>query len=69
MKLANFSFSVQGGSYEDLIDKAEEKISDFIDQPLDQLNKYVSYEIDISENSSVAKTTYEAKVNARIKNV
>lgn len=69
MKLANFSFSVQGESYDILINKTEEKISEFINQPIKELNKYVSYEIDISENGNVSKKTYEAKVNARIKNV
>lgn len=69
MKLANFSFNVQGESYEDLISKAELKISDFINQSVDQLNKYVSYEIDISEIGNSSKKTYEAQVSARIKNV
>jgi len=68
MKVATFIFEVEGDFYEDLIEKSENKIADFIDKPLDQLGKHASYEIDIFENSE-KKTTYNAKVTARIKHV
>lgn len=68
MKLANFIFEVQGDFYEELIEKSENKIAEFIDKPVKELGKHASYEIDISE-SSENKETYSAKVTARIKNV
>lgn len=68
MKLANFIFEVQGDFYEELIEKSENKIAEFIDKPVEELGKHASYEIDISE-SSENKETYSAKVTARIKNV
>ena len=68
MKVATFIFEVEGDFYEDLIEKSESKIADFIDKPVEQLGKHASYEIDISE-SSEKKTTYNAKVTASIKHV
>jgi hypothetical protein len=68
VKLANFIFEVQGDFYEELIEKSENKIAEFIDKPVEELGKHASYEIDISE-SSENKETYSAKVTARIKNV
>jgi hypothetical protein len=68
MKVATFIFEVEGDFYEDLIEKSENKIADFIDKPVDQLGKHASYEIDISESSN-SKKSYNAKVTARIKNV
>jgi hypothetical protein len=68
MRIGSLTFEVEGVYYNTLLENAEKKIADFIDVPLENLTKYVNYEIDIVDHST-KKDYYEGKVTVRIKNV
>lgn len=70
MNSATFKFKVDGSDYQNLQNKAKKELAGFIEVELEELNKYVSYELDISPNEKAASTySYTALVTARLKNV
>jgi len=68
MRIGNLTFEVSGMYYLTLIEHANEKISDFLDIPVEELTHHVSYEIDVVDDPK-KDGYYIGKVNARIKNV
>jgi hypothetical protein len=70
MNSATFKFKVEGSDYQNLQDKVKTELAGFIEVDLEDLNKYVSYELDISPIEKPATTySYAASVTARLKNV
>lgn len=65
-----FRFKVDGSDYQNIIEKSKDELASFLDISLEDLGKYVSYEIDIEENTKPSSTySYSAQVVARIRNV
>jgi hypothetical protein len=70
MNSATFKFKVEGSDYQNLQDKVKKELAGFIEIDLEDLNKYVNYELDISATEKTASTySYSALVTARLKNV
>jgi hypothetical protein len=70
MNSATFKFKVEGSDYQNLQDKVKKELAGFIEIDLEDLNKYVNYELDISATEKTASTyLYSALVTARLKNV
>ena len=70
MNSAIFKFRVDGSDYRNLQDKAKKELAGFIEVEVEELNKYVNYELDISPSEKSASTySYTALVTARLKNV
>jgi hypothetical protein len=70
MNSATFKFKVEGSDYQNLQDKVKKELAGFIEIDLEDLNKYVNYELDISAIEKTASTySYSALVTARLKNV
>jgi uncharacterized membrane protein YkoI len=67
---AVFKFRVDGSDYQNIQEKAKKELSGFIEIDLEELNKYVSYELEIEPNTKTTSTySYTALVTARLKNV
>jgi hypothetical protein len=67
---AVFKFRVDGSDYQNIQEKAKKELSGFIEVDLEELNKYVSYELEIEPNTKTTSTySYTALVTARLKNV
>jgi hypothetical protein len=65
-----FKFKVDGSDYQNIHDKAKKELAGFIDIELEELSKYVSYELEIEPSLKVPSTySYTALVTARLKNV
>lgn len=65
-----FRLSVEGSDYQNIIEKTQKELSSFLEVNVEDLGKYVSYEVDIEENKKGGSTySYSAQVTARIKNV
>lgn len=70
MNSAVFKFRVDGSDYQNIQEKAKKELSGFIEIDLEELNKYVSYELEIEPNTKTTSTySYTALVTARLKNV
>jgi hypothetical protein len=70
MNSAIFKFKVEGSDYQNLQDKAKTELAGFIEIDIEDLNKYVNYEMEISPTEKPASTySYAALVTARLKNV
>ena len=70
MNSATFKFKVEGSDYQNLQDKAKTELAGFIVIDIEDLNKYVNYEMEISPIEKPASTySYAALVTARLKNV
>jgi hypothetical protein len=70
MNSATFKFKVEGSDYQNLQDKAKTELAGFIEIDIEDLNKYVNYEMEISPIEKPAITyLYAALVTARLKNV
>ncbi len=70
MNSATFKFRVDGSDYQNIQDKAKKELAGFIDIELEELNKYVAYELDIEPSLKASSTySYTALVTARLKNV
>ncbi len=70
MNSATFKFKVEGSDYQNLQTKAKKELASFIEVDVEELNKYVSYELEISPIEKPASTySYAASVTARLKNV
>ena len=70
MNSATFKFKVEGSDYQNLQDKAKKELAGFIEIDLEDLNKHVNYELDISPiEKTASKYSYVATVTARFKNV
>jgi hypothetical protein len=70
MNSATYKFNVVGSDYQNLQDKVKTELAGFIEVDLGDLNKYVSYELEISPIEKPASTySYAALVTARLKNV
>jgi uncharacterized membrane protein YkoI len=67
---AVFKFRVDGSDYQNIQEKAKKELSGFIEVDLEELNKYVVYELEIEPNTKTTSTySYTALVTARLKNV
>jgi uncharacterized membrane protein YkoI len=67
---AIFKFRVDGSDYQNIQNKAKKELAGFIDIELEELNKYVAYELEIEPSSKTSSTySYTALVTARLKNV
>lgn len=70
MNSATFKFRVDGSDYHNLKEKVQTELAGFIEIDTEELNKYVSYELDISPiEKTVSTYSYTALVTARFKNV
>lgn len=70
MNSATFKFRIDGSDYHNLQDKTKAELAGFIEVEIEDLNKYVSYELDISPVEKASSTySYTALVTARLKNV
>jgi hypothetical protein len=70
MNSATFKFKVEGSDYQNLQDKVKKELAGFIEIDLEDLSKYVNYELEISPIEKTASTySYAALVTARLKNV
>jgi len=70
MNSATFKFKVEGSDYQNLQDKAKTELAGFIEIDVEDLNKYVNYEMEISPIEKTDSTySYAALVTARLKNV
>jgi hypothetical protein len=67
---AVFKFRVDGSDYQNIQEKAKKELCNFIEVDLEELSKYVSYELEIEPNTKTTSTySYTAIVTARLKNV
>jgi hypothetical protein len=67
---AVFKFRVDGSDYQNIQEKAKKELCGFIEVNLEELSKYVSYELEIEPNTKTTSTySYTALVTARLKNV
>jgi hypothetical protein len=67
---AIFKFRVDGSDYQNIQNKAKKELAGFIDIELEELNKYVAYELEIEPSLKTTSTySYTALVTARLKNV
>jgi hypothetical protein len=67
---AVFKFRVDGSDYQNIQEKAKKELCNFIEVDLEELSKYVSYELEIEPNTKTTSTySYTALVTARLKNV
>jgi hypothetical protein len=67
---AIFKFRVDGSDYQNIRDKAKKELAEFIDIELEELSKYVAYELEIEPSLKAPSTySYTALVTARLKNV
>ncbi len=70
MNSAIFKFRVDGSDYQNIQSKAKKELSGFIEVEIEELSKYVTYELEIEPNLKVPSTySYTALVTARLKNV
>ncbi len=70
MNSAVFKFRVDGSDYQNIQEKAKKELCNFIEVDLEELSKYVSYELEIEPNTKTTSTySYTALVTARLKNV
>lgn len=70
MNSATLKFKVEGSDYQNLQDKVKTELAGFIEVNLEELNKHVNYELEISPIEKSASTySYTALVTARFKNV
>ena len=70
MNSAVFKFRVDGSDYQNIQEKAKKELCNFIEVDLEELSKYVSYELEIEPNTKTTSTySYTALVTARSKNV
>lgn len=70
MNSAVFKFRVDGSDYQNIQEKAKKELCGFIEVNLEELSKYVSYELEIEPNTKTTSTySYTALVTARLKNV
>ena len=70
MNSAVFKFRVDGSDYQNIQEKAKKELCDFIEVDLEELSKYVSYELEIEPNTKTTSTySYTTLVTARLKNV
>lgn len=66
------SFSVSGNVYEDLLDKAKKSLSEFFDIPVEEVEKRINIEINVTdqtESLEFDEDDYIANVIAQVKNV
>jgi hypothetical protein len=67
---AIFKFRVDGSDYQNIQTKAKKELSEFIDVDVEELSKYVAYELEIEPSLKASSTySYTALVTARLKNV
>jgi hypothetical protein len=70
MNSAIFKFRVDGSDYQNIQDKAKKELSGFIDIEVEELSRYVAYELEIEPSLKTTSTySYTALVTARLKNV
>jgi hypothetical protein len=69
MRVVNIRMMVHAKSYSELIEKAEKRLSNFLDTPVEDLPNKVNYEFEIYESSDDGTTlsTFSASVYAKLK--
>lgn len=65
MRSTTYSFSVYGNTQDEIVERAEEKISDYSGP---SLSNNLNYEISIEDSTETSAGKYKALVTARIKN-
>jgi hypothetical protein len=66
MYSTTFKFTIEASNYQEIIEKIKLEISSFLNVEVDDLGKYVNYEIDIEQGNN---KKYNAQATVRIKNV
>jgi hypothetical protein len=67
---AIFKFRVDGSDYQNIQEKAKKELAEFINVEIEDLGKYVAYELEIEPSLKASSTySYTALVTARLKNV
>jgi hypothetical protein len=70
MRSATVKLEIVGDTYNDIVNAAEIKLTEFLGVAQEELTKYVAYEINVTEASGVAADLiYKAELIARIKDV
>jgi hypothetical protein len=68
MTSSTLKLTVYGEKYEELIQAAENLISDFLEVEISEISRYANYELLITENTNMGSdTSYEAELTVRIK--
>ena len=68
MTSSTLKLTVYGEKYEQLIQAAENLISDFLEVEISEISRYANYELLITENTNMCSdTSYEAELTVRIK--
>ena len=68
MKSVVLNLEIRGDSYADLIYMAEECLSNFLEVDIDEISRYVQYELQVLEDlDEETETKYVAELIARIK--
>jgi hypothetical protein len=67
---AVYKFRVDGSDYQNIQEKTKKELCGFIEVDLEELSKFVNYELEIEPNTKTTSTySYTALVTARLKNV
>lgn len=72
MIVTSLSLTISGNSYEEILEKAKESLSNFFDIPTGEIDKKVNIEIrvkDLTESLEFDEDDYVAEVIAQVKNV
>jgi hypothetical protein len=69
MRVVNVRMMVHAKTYAELIEKAEKRLSSFLDTPIEDLPNKIHYEFEIYESSDDGLTlsTFTASVYAKLK--
>jgi hypothetical protein len=69
MRVVNIRMMVHAKSYAEIIEKAEKRLSNFLDTPIEDLPNKMNYEFEIYESSDdgVTLSTFTASVYAKVK--
>jgi hypothetical protein len=68
MTSSTLKLTVYGENYEELIQAAENLISDFLEIEINEISRYTNYELLVTENTNMSSdTSYEAELTVRIK--
>ena len=69
MRVVNVRMMVNAKSYAEIIEKAEKRLSSFLDIPVEELQNKINYEFEIYESSDdgVSLSTFTASVHAKLK--
>jgi hypothetical protein len=69
VRVVNVRMMIHAKSYAEIIEKAEKRLSSFLDTPIEDLANKINYEFEIYESSDdgVMLSTFTAAVHAKLK--